>query len=125
MAGLALFLYLMLSLPAMAESRFEVHESDVFVSKLVDRWAQADGKKLFWEAPFDFPIDVHKFNKIHKLKTARTFSQAFNRLNNILQAVWPNVAPLIVCEMNNVNKVIEVRSANQPACGEPLAHQGK
>lgn len=99
-----------------AEAPFMARQDDQSVQQLVARWAAGDGKAMRWEALSNVPIkNAGYLNATAKLADVTSFSQALDRLNNLLEEEASS--PLEACSSKDF---VVIRTVDQNACGVPL-----
>jgi len=118
------------SVIAQAQSvAWTANTQDKTLSGLVERWAQAEGRHVKWEAAADFPIlDAAGLNSAAKLNGATSMTNAVDRLLNTLSTIasrkdgspGPEDVGYFACVFATGHVEVVIRSRGQPACGKSL-----
>ncbi len=100
---------------------------DKTLSAMVERWAQAEGRKARWEAVGDFPIlDADGLNHAARLTGATSMTHAVGRLLNTMTTIasrkdgspGPEDIGYFACFFATGKVAVVIRSAGQPGCGK-------
>lgn len=102
---------------------------DKTLSRMVERWAQSEGRHAKWEAAADFPIaDAAVLNHAAKLSGASSMTDAMDRLFNTLSTIagrkddvpGPNDVGYFACAYATGQVAVVIRSRGQPDCEKLL-----
>ena len=89
--------------------------SNTMISVMVAQWAKSIGRKMTWEAPYDYKFQV--FENVQP-STVEAFSHALNDLNQLVAKYSrESPPPLMACIFDD--RVV-IRTITQPSCDKPL-----